>query len=326
MKKATKVWLIAAAALILVGCILFAGVMTKLDWDFKKLSTHKYETNTHAVTNSFRHVSITANTADIKFVPTEDDSVSVVCHEDINFKHTVTVENKTLVINATKSHKWYHHIGIGFESPTITVYLPAGEYGDLTVRVSTGDITVPIDYTFDSMDVKASTGDVTSFASVVRWAKIHTTTGDISLKAITAGSLDLSVTTGDIGMKTIYTGDLRLSVGTGDTKAYYVECDNLISTGTTGDITMRNVMANETISIKRSTGDVIFDRCDAAILSVTTTTGDIMGGLLTPKVFVTDTNTGKVEIPYYAPPSSGLCELTTDTGNIHITLEESAYE
>ena len=125
MKKSTKVWLLIATVLLLAGCILFAVVMTKLDWDFKKLSTREYETNTHAVTDSFRHISIKANTADIEFVPTEDDSVSVVCHEDVNFQHTVTVEDNTLVIKATRSHKWYHYVGIGFESSTITVPPPA---------------------------------------------------------------------------------------------------------------------------------------------------------------------------------------------------------
>ena len=37
MKTAKKVWLITAGALVLVGGVLFAGVMATLGWDFSKL-------------------------------------------------------------------------------------------------------------------------------------------------------------------------------------------------------------------------------------------------------------------------------------------------
>ena len=36
MKKGTKLCLIIAASLILVGCIVFGGAMTMLNWDFSK--------------------------------------------------------------------------------------------------------------------------------------------------------------------------------------------------------------------------------------------------------------------------------------------------
>ena len=49
MKKGTLVWLIVAAALVLVGAILFGGMMFMIKWDFLKLSTVKYETNIHEI-------------------------------------------------------------------------------------------------------------------------------------------------------------------------------------------------------------------------------------------------------------------------------------
>ena len=39
MAKRTMVWLLAAASVILVGGILFAGVMMTLNWDFSELTT-----------------------------------------------------------------------------------------------------------------------------------------------------------------------------------------------------------------------------------------------------------------------------------------------
>ena len=41
MRKTTKVWLIIAASLVIIGFIIFTGVMTTLTWDFTRLSTVK---------------------------------------------------------------------------------------------------------------------------------------------------------------------------------------------------------------------------------------------------------------------------------------------
>ncbi len=321
MKKATKGWLIAAVSLVLVGAVLFVCVMIALDWDFNRLSTRQYETATHAITEDFTHISVTADTADIQFTPSEDDSVSVVCYEDVDFKHTVAVEDDTLVIRPTQSRKWYQHIGIGFDSPSITVYLPEGAYGDLTVRASTASVEIGIYFTFDNMDVQVSTGDVTNFASVVGSAKIRTTTGHIYAKSFSTGLLDLSVSTGDIQMKNINTGALHIQVTTGKTAAYRVRCSHLTSDGSTGDLFLRDVVAKDSFTITRSTGDVTMEECDAGSMKITTDTGDVLGTLLTPKVFAAHTDTGNVTLPHIRP-EGGPCEITTDTGNIYITLIE----
>ena len=47
MSRKTKIWLITAAALVLAGCLLFAGTMAAQNWDFSKLSTVTFETNTY---------------------------------------------------------------------------------------------------------------------------------------------------------------------------------------------------------------------------------------------------------------------------------------
>ena len=98
MKKTTKVWLTIAGVLVLVGCIIFAGVMTMLKWDFTKLSTVKYETNVYEIAEAFRDISITTDTADVRFVPSGDGKCTVECYEAENAKHSVAVENGTLTL------------------------------------------------------------------------------------------------------------------------------------------------------------------------------------------------------------------------------------
>ena len=68
MKNGVKIWLIVAAALVLLGSVLFVGVMSMLKWDFHKLSTVSYETNTYEISETYQNISIVADTADIVFV------------------------------------------------------------------------------------------------------------------------------------------------------------------------------------------------------------------------------------------------------------------
>ncbi len=321
MKKSTKVWLLTATVLILGGCILFVGVMTMLKWDFKKLSTVQYETNTYTVTEKFTHISVAADTtADVIFAVSQDDTVSVACYERQKAEHTVGVEHGVLTIHCRDARKWYTHIGIDFHTPKITVYLPTDAYGSLTVQTDTGDVFVPADFTFESVDIAVSTGNITCTASAGGDMRIKTSTGHIRLSDVSVGALDLTVSTGRIEASSVTCdGDVKIGVSTGKTHLSDIICRNLTSTGSTGDVTLRNVVAVEAFSIERSTGDVHFDACDAATLTVTTDTGDIEGSLLTEKVFVTHTDTGRVSVP--ESTVGGKCKLTTDTGDIKIRIQ-----
>lgn len=316
MKTATKVWLIIAAALVLTGTATFSGVMTMLNWDFSKLSTSKFQTNAYAVTEAFQNIAIQTDTADITFILSEKSEV--VCKEPENAAHTVAVDDGTLTIRLANKKKWYEHIGINFETPKITVYLPRGEYDDLSVSASTGDITIPADYNFANIFLSESTGHVTCFASAKETITVKATTGDIRMENITTGQLDLSVTTGRISLSGVKCqNDASVSVTTGDTKIADLTCKNLITNGNTGDVDLASVIAFEKFSISRSTGDVRFNGCDAAEISVVTDTGDVKGSLLSDKVFIATTDTGSVHVPKTV--TGGRCEITTDTGNIKIT-------
>ena len=42
MRRTTKLWLQAAGALVLAGCILLSGKMAALGWDFSKISVDQF--------------------------------------------------------------------------------------------------------------------------------------------------------------------------------------------------------------------------------------------------------------------------------------------
>ena len=319
MRKAMKIGLIMGASLVFLGLIVFGGVMTMLKWDFTRLSTTKYETNTYEIGEAYKNISVNTNTADVILVPSEHAERRVICHEQKNIKHSVAVMEDTLVIEVVDTRKWYEHIGISFGSPKITVYLPQGEYAALSVTSSTGDVEIPKNFNFKSIDISEDTGDVTCYASASEGIKIKTSTGHIRVENLSAGMLDLSVTTGDVKLLGVSSaGDVKISVSTGKTQSTDVKCKSLISSGNTGNITLKNVIASEAFSIERSTGDVKLDGCDAAELRIKTDTGDVTGSLLSDKVFITQTDTGRIDVP--KTTSGGRCEITTDTGDIKINI------
>ena len=322
MRRATKVWLMIAAFLVLLGCILFAGVMTTLKWDFTELATVKYETNTHEISEAFDSISLNTDTADIAFALSDDGKCKVECIEEENAKHCVAVEDGTLTVELMDERSVYGfigHIGINFGSPKITVYLPKTQYTSLLINESTGDIEMPKDFGFNNVDISLSTGDVNFNASASEMIKIKTSTGDIRVEDISAGKLDLSVSTGRVSLSGVTCqGDVTVGVSTGDAKLADISCKSVISSGNTGAISLIRVIATEKFSIERSTGDVRFENSDAAEIFVETDTGYVTGTLLTYKVFITQTDTGDVDVP--KTTAGGKCQITTSTGDIEIDI------
>lgn len=320
MKKRTKIWILVATSLIATGLILFGGIMTMLNWDFTKLSTDKYETNHYTVSEPYQNISVNTVTADILFLPSEDESTKVVCYEEKKTKHSVTVKDGTLSIELIDQRKWYDHIGFHFETPKLTVYLPAEEYGALSIQLTTGDTAIAQEFQFESMDISTTTGDIRSVASVTKSAKLKTTTGDIEVENCSVGAMDLIVTTGDIDVASVTCqGMIQANVSTGDAKLNDVSCKSFYSNGTTGDLSLKNVVAIEQFFVERTTGDIHFDRCDAAELYVEATTGDVTGSLLSEKIFIAKASTGDVNVPESV--NGGKCKITTSTGDIHITVQ-----
>jgi len=320
MSKAMKIWFIVAASLVLGGCMIFAGAIAVLNWDLQNLSTDQYENNSHEITEDFSAIAIYTDTADVEFLPCEDSICRVECYEKTNMTHTVSVKDGTLTVELVDTRKWYEHIGINFGAPKITVYMPRGEYGAFSVSSDTSDVKIPKDFKFESIDVSLSTGDVLCCASAADTVKIATTTGDISIENISAALLDLSVSTGTVtASDVVCEGDVKVGVSTGKTYLTDIACQSVISSGSTGDMFLKNVIAAERFSIDRSTGDVNFDGCDAAEIYVNTDTGDVEGSLLSEKVFIANTDTGKKKVPNTV--SGGRCEIRTDTGDIEITIK-----
>lgn len=335
----TGIFCIIAAGITVLGLLIALVPLILVRFDFHQFSTQVNQTNTHEFTEPIENIDIDIRTSDIRLEKSEDQACRVTCEESDLVSHEVTLQDGTLSVKRKDNRRWYHHIGINNDNYSVTLYLPTSAYQLLTVNGSTGKVTVPKDFTFKSISVKLSTGKIDCSASASEHIRLEVSTGRITAKDLSANCLECIATTGNIKLQNLsISGDVTLECDTGEIHATNLQAASLKAKSTTGDQTYESVtlsgainleastgdvsltqaMARGDCIIKTSTGDVRFDRADATALSVKTTTGSVKGTLLSPKIFYTHTSTGSIDVP--KSTEGGMCEITTNTGSIHISI------
>ncbi len=259
MRTRTKVWLIIAVSLIFIGCILFTGIMKTLKWDFMKLSTVNYETNTYEIGEDFNSISINTDTADIEFVSSDDGKCTVVCHEQENAKHSVTVEEDTLTIELIEERSVYDfvgYIGLNFDTPQITVYLPKTQYDSLFIKESTGDIGVE-NITVDLLDLTVSTGDINLTDIECKNLISKGNTGDIFLKNVVATEkFYIERSTGDVRFDGSDAAEVFVTTDTGNVTGSLLTDKEFIAQTDTGRVEVPKTVNGGKCEIKTDTGDI----------------------------------------------------------------------
>lgn len=287
MKKGTKIGLIVAGALVLVGAGLFTGVMASKRWDFTSLSTTEYLGQKFDIYDEFDNISLNAKTYNVTFEKATDDRCTVSFFgpegktED---PFEARVVNKTLSIGVKEPDNWYDHLFRFSVIPSrIIVSLPEREYGSFIAKTSTGDIDVS-DFNLDELHLSVSTGDIRV-------------------------------------LQTKCAGNISIHVSTGDTMLANVTCKSITSDGSTGDITLNHVIADNLFSVERSTGHISFEDCDASDYILKTSTGAVIGSILSEKNIDATSSTGDINIPDTKAEFDGNCQVSTSTGDIEIYLK-----
>lgn len=319
MKKSTKIWLIVAALLFVIGVMIFVGVMNMIKWNFSKLSNVKYETKTYNVEEDFTDICISTNTADVTFKKSENGKCYVECDETKKLHYSVEVRGNSLEIKLIDTRRWYNYISIFDDGANkVTLYLTESQYNTVKVSNNTGLVTLPDNFKFSNIDVNTSTGHIKCYASVTGDIKLHATTGHIFVSDITANNIDLKVSTGDIHLSNVSAANnIYVNVSTGDTLFENVSCEKLTSEGSTGWFSAINLTVNGKLDMERTTGDIKIDSLSAGEVDIEVDTGKVTLSLTKEMTVYAESDTGKVDIPREI--RGGRCEIETDTGNIKVT-------
>lgn len=299
-------------------CVISVIMFVICIFGLSSCSSKDYVNNSYTIDEDFESISIDTETADVVFIKSEDGRCRVECFEHKNMKHSASVSNGTLNIKGVDTRKWHQKI-FGGKATSVTVYLPDAAYKSLVLNNDTGDVTIHKDFSFDSIDISASTGNISCFASASGEVNISLSTGNINIENITAGSLSLSCSTGDITVSNVNClGDVNMSLSTGDLTVSSLNCKNFTADGSTGNKSLNSVIASEKLKVTSSTGDINFNSCDASEIYMESSTGDIKGSFLTEKIIFAETDTGKHDVPKCT--TGERCDITTSTGDIKITI------
>lgn len=319
MMRSTKAWLTIGVLLVLIGAGAVCCSMAINGWKLPGSGSREFETRVCDIAEDFGSIIIGADAEDIELVPSQDGKCTVEFYESKQNKLSASAQDGTLRIEEHGKVNWWDNIGFfSFGRSKVTIRLPEAEYDSLTIEGATGDIVIPAGFTFTKLTIAAETGDVDCRASAGTLS-IDTSTGDVRVEGMTAEEMTVVVSTGRVEIANVTcTGVLGLTVSTGRAALTDVRCGSFASTGSTGDITLKNVTADGLINIERSTGDVKFEGCDAAELEIETNTGSVTGTLLTSKVFIVKSDTGRITVPESV--TGGKCKVTTDTGDVRMEV------
>lgn len=178
----------------------------------------QYERHTYAVDNpaAIRSIVLSDVDAAVEVLPSGDGSMHAVYYTSDKESYDIIVEGGTLYIRKKM------RIMMGFLSflftpghVRLTMYLPEGYAGDLSITTVDGDITVR-GVAMASLAVKATDGDISLDRSRIGGgATCKTVDGDIAVGSIAAADVSLRTTDGDIRLDCPIVGD-RLACRTTD--------------------------------------------------------------------------------------------------------------
>lgn len=320
MKTAKKVAIIVAVVMIVAGLAVSAGALFMLDFDFTKLNTISFVTNTYEIDEEISSISVNGAECDVRILPSEDGSCKVVCQESDKISHTIDVENNELVVERHDNRKWYEHIGVYWGEMEIAIYIPQGEYDDLYAKNLSGDIVIPEGFSFESAEVQSTSGSVRFLADVSGELSAQSTSGDVYIANASPTKLKATSTSGDVTIDHVTVqGSVIVKVVSGDMKLSGIRCESVTVNATSGDIDFSDVVTTDSIQAENVSGDIDLHMCDGASLWLKTSSGDVSGTLLTEKMFLTDTSSGDVDVPRSA--SGGECEIITVSGDIEFEIK-----
>lgn len=298
MKRRFSTLLLSALAVVAVGGLTL--LRTGLTAEAARQDWTPLVTKNYPVTGTFTDISITGYYEDIYLRPSRDGTVSVTTRDAESVTHTVSVANGVLSISRPEPDSTGDRLFFHDSDPELILYLPAGDYGALSVSTMSGDVQTASRLAFSAANFTTISGDVELYSSVSGNIVCNTTSGDIELRCPTAGAVQVVTTSGDVELNDSYVQSLSVE-------------------STSGDVDLERSTAAGAVEISTVSGEISLERSDAASLTLSTTSGEIEGSLLSAKNFSVTSTHGRVQVPD-SDPTAGACTISTTTGNVWITI------
>ena len=292
---------------------------------------------TRVIEQNFKNISIDVSSSWLFLQPAEDGICKAVLKKGAKFCALAEVKEDTLYIR-TPDKKGENGIeDNSFKDAEITLYIPVREYGRFELNTFLGEILLSGAYTFESVKIADKFSVIFCAGFTANTVEIITDSGYIISQGVSVGEITLSTVSGNVSfddseakeitVKTvsgnvIFDGSKAKKITvknvSGDVILEDAKFDGLVAETSSGNIKLTEVAAENGLELQTSSGDVIFDRSDAKEITVHTASGEVRGSLLSDKVFVCKSSSGKVKVP--GTVTGGKCSVETDSGDINLVI------
>ena len=305
-----------AFSLIITGIILIGFATYLNNGNIPRFSANYDKKNYTVSINEIKDLDLNILDSDIVLEEnTSSDKIEVEYYTGIERKIVLTHTDKKLSV---KENKNTFGVDIDFsifsKKQKITIKLPKSsninidslnKIGDLiikdlnikhlTANSKIGNVYLTNISTLDT-EIKLSTGDlkINNFKSENNSLKIKTATGNIKLNNISGiSNLNIDNNTGDIDLSSSIIKNINISNNLGNITLNSLpneSTDNINLKTNTGDISLFNLTANNSISLKSTTGNILAELNDNE--------SNFTNGSNKKKTLFTSSSTGTVTVKF----------------------------
>ena len=212
---------------------------------------NNFETQTLDISEQFQNISVNADSANLFFISSNDESCRVVCEKRKKARFSAKVDNNELQINFL-----FRPSNFSIKNSKITVYLPNTIYNNMIIESDTGDVQIENINVIGDLSIKVDTGDVNIKSCTPSSIKITDDTGNVKIEQASCKTLNIDVGTGHTSLTKTYASEsLNITSDTGNVNFKDCDSNQIFVTTDTGDI-KGNFLTEKIIFARSDTGRI----------------------------------------------------------------------
>ena len=273
---------------------------------------------TRVIEQNFKNISIDVSSSRLFLKPAKDGICKAVWEKGAKFCALAEVKEDTLYIRTPDKKEENGIENNSFKDAEITLYIPVREYGRFELTAFSEEIYVSGAFTFESLKITNKFSYIICVGFTANTVELNMDSGYIRTIYISSRDINLSAVSGDVVFERSEAKKITVKTVSGDVSVCNAKLDGLVAETSSGDVKLTEVTAENGLELQTSSGDVIFDRSDAKEITVHTASGEVRGSLLSDKVFVCKSSSGKINVP--GTVTGGKCSVETDSGDINLVI------
>ncbi|MGI6105303.1 MAG: DUF4097 family beta strand repeat-containing protein [Raoultibacter sp.] len=324
MKKATKIVLIIATALVVVGGAMSFGALAAVQFNFKALSTSSDLVNQSYVSErgDYQSIKINGLGENYSIIRGAGEAVEVDYYSSDALEYTFNDEGDTLIIEEKNHPRFmFFNFDTSFYDRNVVIKVPASFTGDIEVGGANSNISVQ-GIEARSLVVQTAGGDVSVEDMKLAGAcSIDCTSGSVKFTSLSVHSLTVNGMSSDVAGKGILAEDkVECAVASGYISLRDAQANAAVLSAASGDINVESLRSSSAI-INTMSGSITSSALAAEQIEMKAASGDIRAGVEGDQSeyrIVAKAVSGDVDVPLGNDNSPNSISLEATSGDINL--------